>query len=80
MIKELRKQINEKNLLKMKIYGLCAAFSLVFSFCNVALATYGHMHNMIIIVPFGGVFAVIGIIGFIAFMINTCEVLESSLK
>lgn len=80
MIKELRKQINEKDLLKMKIYGLGAAFSVVFSFFNVALVTYGHMHDMIIIVPFCGVFAVIGIIGFIAFVVNACEVLESSLK
>ena len=79
MIKELRKQISEKNLLKIKIYGLCAAFSLVFSFFNIVLATYGHMYNMIIIVPFCGVFAVIGIIGLICFVVNACEILENSL-
>lgn len=80
MIKELRKQISDANLLKIKIYGLCAAFSVVFSFFNVALVTFGHMHDMIVLVPFCGVFAVIGIIGFIAFVVNACEVLENSLK
>lgn len=80
MIKELRKQISDANLLKIKIYGLCAAFSFVFSIFNVTLATFGHMHDMMFVVPFCALFAILGIIGFIAFIVNACEVLESSLK
>lgn len=64
----------------MKIYGLCAVFSLVFSLFNAALATYGHFHDMIYVIIFCVIFAILGAIGFIDFIVNTCEILKSSLK
>ena len=79
MFKELRELINETNMLKIKIYGACAAFSLVFSLFNAALATYGHLHDMIYVIIFCVIFAILGTIGFIGFVIEFYEVLESSL-
>lgn len=79
MIEELCKNINETNLLKIKVYGVSAIISFVFSIINVALATYGQMNDMIVVVPFCVIFAILGVIGVICFVINAYEALENSL-
>lgn len=79
MIKELCKNINEVNLLKIKVYGVSATFSFVFSVINVAIATYGQKNDMIFVVPFCVIFAILGVIGVIGFVINAYEALENSL-
>lgn len=80
MIKELCKRIDETNLLKIKIYGVCAAFSFIFSVINVAIATYCNTNGrMFFVVPFCVVFGILGVIGVIGFVINACDALENSL-
>lgn len=79
LFKEIKNNINESDLLKIKLNVLMAFLAFIFLVMGICACTIAHCFSLVPLIVFGVIIAVVGLIGFICFLINIFVMIQESI-
>lgn len=79
LFKEIKNNINESGLLKIKLNALMAILAFAFLVMGICTSTIAHCFSLLPLIVFGVVIAVTGLIGLICFVVSIFDIVHQSL-
>lgn len=77
LFNEIKDNLNESAWIKIKFNALMSVLSFVFLVMGICATTIAHCFSLAPLAVFGGVLAIVGLIGLICFIIGIFEIVHS---